>query len=145
MINWSVRPQFAAWIPYSNIPALWWVRNVGIHGNAASPLFVGAGFSLVDSFREDAAKVSPALQRDERAELELAYAFPVTSKLRIGVRSRFFWLLSEGVQRNYQELFARYYLDAKGTTALLFKYTHGALPPKFEKGETTSAGFSFEF
>lgn len=145
IMNYVVQPQLALWIPYSNIPALWWTRNVGVTGNAATPLYVYAGYALVNTLHSDSTLVSPTLQKDDRFELEMAYAFPLTSRIRFGVRSRFFWLLDEGLQRNYQEVYARYYLNDKDTTALLFKYTHGSVPPKFEQGDSVGAGFTIQF
>ncbi len=145
VVNWSIQPQLALWVPYSNLPGLWWVRQMGVRRNAATPLFVYGGYSVVDSLRTKNSEVPRDLQEADRFELELAYAFPLTSRIRLGLRSRHFWLQQGQGQRNYQELFARYYLTDSTTASILFKYTRGALPPKFEKGETAAAGITLEF
>ena len=145
VVNWSVQPQLALWLPYSNLPGLWWARQMNIRANAATPLFVYLGYSFVDSLETKASQVARGIQEADRVELELAYAFPVTSRFRLGLRSRHFWLQQGHGQRNYQEFFARYYLNDANTTALLFKYSCGALPPTFERGEATGFGLSFDF
>jgi hypothetical protein len=144
-VNLTVKPQLAFWVPYSNIPALWWSRSIGISGNAATPLSLFVGYTFSEALRKDPARVDPAFQKSDRLEGELAYAFPLTSNLRVGMRVRLFWLYDQGTFRDYEELFVRRYLDKNKITSVEFKYINGAVPPKFERGNTASAGFSFEF
>ncbi len=145
VMNLTVKPQFAAWVPYSNLPGLWWARAVGISGNAATPLSVFVGYTYSDALRSRSIVVDPRFQKSDRLETELAYALPLTSKIRAGVRARLFWLFDNGAFESYEEVFVRHYLDANKTTAVEFKYVHGAVPPTFQQGDTANAGFSVEF
>jgi hypothetical protein len=145
VVNYTLKPQFAAWLPYSNIPALWWSRQIGISGNAATPVFLFLGYTHVEPIKKDTSVVSETTQKSDRLEGELAYAFPLTSDLRVGFRGRFFWLFDDGKTANYKEVFARYYLNQSKSTSVIFKYAHGEVPPVFEKGSAASAGFSFSY
>lgn len=145
VMNLTVKPQFAAWIPYSNLPGLWWARAVGISGNAATPLSVFVGYTFSEALQTRASVIDPRFQKSDRLETELAYALPITSNIRAGVRARLFWLFDIGTFESYEEVFVRRYLDANKTTAVEFKYVHGAVPPTFQTGDTAGAGFSVEF
>lgn len=144
-INLTVKPQIAVWLPYSNIPALWWIHNMGITGNAATPLSIFAGYSYINSIRKDPGIAIPSLQKSDRLEAEFAYAFPLTETIRIGTRDRLFWLFDAHSFKSYEEVYARKYLDAAKTTSIEVKYSHGEVPPTFTQGDAASAGFSFEF
>jgi len=121
VVNYTLKPEVALWVPWSNLPGLWWSRAIGIEGNPATPLCVYAGYAYVDAIKTDSAKVSSSVQKSDRLETEFAYALPLTSNLRVGTRVRLFWLFDDHSFKNYEELYVRRYLDAKKMTSIEFK------------------------
>jgi hypothetical protein len=145
VINATIQPQLALAVPYTDVPARWWVKNTQIYGNMANPLTLYVGYSYVNSVATSPAMVDPELQRANRGELEAAYAFPITSKLTAGFRGRFFWLHDLHKFKDYEDAFIEYKLNSVKNTSILLEYTNGALPPKFERGDTVSTGFRVRF
>jgi len=144
--NYTLKPQLACWVPYTDIPGVWFQQQFNIKEMLAPPLLLFFGYTFVHPTKEDSTVANSDNQKSDRVEGELAYSLPLSSRVRAGIRARGFVLLDSGNQfRDYEELYVQYYLTDHERASVIFEYINGSLPPTFRRGDTVNLGFSVQY